>query len=439
MLRFNCKSTKIFLTIIIYRVLLDIIYLTWIQPRYNFRQFSISYSTIVFIAVNFTFILFTKVISKHYDSKPLVYKLLYLMYFVPTCVMCSYSSGKINYFIYVTIYFIEILLLIQRLRISNKFFKFKIIQLENNGFGIIILIMSVIIIAISGIYTRFNISFDISEYYELRAMAKSLQMPSLLNYLYNWGVNLMPIALAIAIIEKNIPMGFLCTITQMFAFSFNGKKSVLFMFLLVWAICFLYKENNKDKVSFFFSAFSLVCLGELIIRKGESILTTLFIRRMIFVPAYLGGAYYDFFQDNEFDYLRSSFLRHFGFLTPYTQAIPETIGNYIGHIGEHSNTGLCGDAYSNFGWYSLLFYPLLDAIVIVFVNKCMSNIDCRITLVASFLLTYTMVSGSFFSILLNNGVFFICIMLAMYTNKMNKSKLLLINLIKRKDGIYKKK
>ena len=170
------------------------------------------------------------------------------------------------------------------------------------------------------------------------------------------------------------------------------------------------------KIPLYMTLLNVALFLEQAVRNGESFIGKNFLRRMMFIPAYLGWAFYDFFQLNEFDYFRSSFLRRFGFSSPYSEGIPRIIGRIynvtVSSLGAvNANTGLCGDAYSNLGLFSLLFYPAAIVLIFKIIEKYLSDLDSRLKIIICVIVAYSFISGALFTVLLTNGILFLILLL----------------------------
>ena len=151
------------------------------------------------------------------------------------------------------------------------------------------------------------------------------------------------------------------------------------------------------------------------------------MRRLMFIPAHLGWSFYEFFSVHEFDYLRSSLLRRFGFKSPYSDSLARVIAiannAYSDRGVSNANTGLCGDAFANFGWVSVFIYPLLIVLTFKVLEKYMSDLDDRLQIIICITVSYSMLSGAFFTVLLTNGVLLMILLLIIIPRQ--KQRLLL--------------
>lgn len=396
----------------IFKIVLDLIYVNWIVPNYEYTGFNLSVSilcyTISWLAI-IVFSYFVIRLFKRGRTTDLIIGFIILLYYFPTCTLFAFQKNDISYFIFATSYFILLILWNSSITIPSF-----VNSLKERGTGcnIILVVLGLMMVGISGIYTGFRITFNLSEFYELRAEAAMNSLPTIVSFAYYWGMNLIPIGLAYSIAEKKKTLGIFCLITMILGFSYNGKKSVLFFMFLVTFIGFFYKDKYQDKIPALFGVVGVLTYVERLLNGAEAFISKYFIRRLMFIPPYFGEIYFDFFHMHEYDYLRQSILRRFGFQTPYTVGIAKTIGNYLYGDNTNANTGLCGDAFANFGWLSLLIYPLLLIIVFKILENCSEGIDRRIQMCVAFSVAYTFISGSFFMNLLTNGYIVLCVLVA---------------------------
>ena len=407
--------------LVIYRFLLDVMYTQWIVPNYRYYGFQYSYAfrcailswcgTIVFGIVGIN-------LFKRGKATDTIIGLLILLYYYPMCSLCMNSNNDLTYFLFANLYFFLLVLCNNIVKIPDITRR---LSARSKLFDILIVIMGLMMVGISGVFTGFRISFDLSEYYELRTEAAMYSMPTIISFAFYWGLNLIPVGLSYALINKKRVMIVFCLIAQALAFSFNGKKSVLFIMFLMIGISIFYKNEYRKHIPLYFSLVAIASYVESIIRGTNSFLVKYFIRRLMFIPAFLGEKYYEYFSAHEFDYLRSSILRRIGLISPYSNGIPKTMGQYIYGNSTNANTGLCGDAFANFGWVSLLFYPLLIILTFKILERLMDQVDQRLVFAVCFTVSYTFLSGSYFTNLLTNGFIILCLLMAICPRKVTET------------------
>lgn len=405
-------------TLLLYRILLDIAYTLYVYPKFSYYHFNLNYD-IGFCILSYAFVLvfagFVPGLLRKKRMTDLVIALLIVIYFIPYTTLLSLCSHELGYAFFVFSYCLLLVFFNKTITLDKIKIKFSKHKLSDSKLFIALIVFcGLIVIIVSGIFTGFRISFDLSEYYEYRAAARENAMPELLRYLYNWAIVGLDVGLAYCLINKKTVLSVFVIFANLLAFSYNGKKSVLFILIIIVFVSLAFKEKYLKKIPLAFAGLTFLGLIEVITRGGESFICKHFIRRMLFIPPFMGTIYYDFFSSHELDYLRASILRRFGFVSPYTN-IPRYIGQVyfadVGIMAMNANTGLCGDAFSNFGYLSLLIAPLVIVLTFKIIEACSRNVDFRIKVVVSIWLAYSFVSGAYFTLLLTNGVIFLGILM----------------------------
>ncbi len=411
---------KIIAATMIYYAVLTAGYIYWVQPNYARNGFELSFDLMCSAISIFSTLVISIALSRLINRKKvtdIIIVFLILLYFIPTLVLYANCFNDTAYYIFAMMYLVALLLLNQGIRFSDK----KSIRIKENTnlFVVIVALLSVFMIILSGYYTNFRITFAISDYYEYRYEAREYSLPTVFRYLFSWCKMVLPVGLVYAIRGKKRWLIALTIIAEIFCFSFDGKKSVLFMFLLSMLIAFFYKEEYIKKFPAYMIFVVILMFVENYLTSGSSFIGTHVIRRMMFVPARLGHTYFEFFEENELLYLRSSILRFFGFKSPYSEGIGRIIGqfNQTSRGGVNANTGLLGDAFANFGWASIILYPLMLVLILKVLEKYLDGIDERMQVTICLSVAYSFMSGSFFTILLTNGVLIIIIMLIFMPRK----------------------
>ncbi len=419
---FSVRKNWVIPSFLLYYFFISIVFIIWISRYYGYSGFPLSFSYSC-QGVSFVVILLTSFqterLLNRWNVSDSVVAFLNILYLFPACSLFALSNNDFYYFSFVFVYFFF-------LNVLNEAIQFPghdiVIINKANLFDLSLILLGVSMIVISGVYTGFRISFDLSEVYEYRMQAREYAMPALLQYVFSWTIYLLPIGLLSFLVRKKMILSFFLGFCQILCFSFNGKKSVLFSLCLVLLIYFFYGEKDKSKIPYVFCGFSLISLLEAFIREGDAFLAKVFVRRMMYIPANLGYIYYDFFQNNELDYLRSTVLRHLNFVSPYSESIPRIIGRIHFRAAEtNANTGLCGDAFANFGWLGAVIYPLLIVLLVKIMEKYLQNIGYKVRILVVFLLSYMFISGSFFKLFLTNGILVLLILLMIYPASNNNN------------------
>lgn len=405
--------------LLVHFFLLFMIYKSWIVPYWGYSGFHFSVSELDGSIAVLTIVLMSLQIQHlmiRGNATDIIITFFNVVYFFPVCILFGFSNHDYSYFLFVCSYFLTLNILNEKINFNSSRLA---VHNKEILFDLAFFLLGVAMIVISGFYTGFRISFDLSEYYEYRMQVRELSMPVLLRYVFSWTMYLLPIGLTYALTRKKMSFALFLSFCQILSFSFNGKKSVLFSFLLAYMIYFLLNnEKIRLKIPYAFCGLSAIALLEVYLRGSEAFLAKTLIRRLMFVPASLGKVYFDFFQTHEPDYMRISVFRYFGFASPYSEGLGFTIGAELSSSGDlNANTGLCGDAFANFGWIGAFLYPLLIIIAIKFMERYFTGIDMKVKASITFMVAYMFISGTYFKIFLTSGFLILLLLLMVYPNR----------------------
>lgn len=218
-------------------------------------------------------------------------------------------------------------------------------------------------------------------------------------------------------------MSVIICVSFLFLFSFGGKKSYLFYFFLVIACHFFFKERMIKWLPAFFALVPYVAILEKLI-TGSYFITSLFLRRMMYVPVRLGTVYYEFFQANPLNLARLGIMRHLSFKDLYSTTIPLIIGEYENSPQTTENTGLLGDLFSNYPTLlGLLLLPPFLVLIFRYFDALTSVQKAAFLFPTAFLFAYSFMSGTWSVTLLSNGFLIICPFLYILQTKKDTSRL----------------
>lgn len=422
----SLKSVVVFFAgIALYRFFLDTAYFNILVPIFSYSgygDYSSNDSLLLSWLLLFSFYLIGWRIffSKSENASCMILYILSLMAFVPftTCVYAGILTTDL--IIFFCLYWL-VLLFSQSLLLKLPITRFSRLKMgyftiNDRVVKLIGILSLVLVFLISFVYTGLRLNFDLSDVYVLRLEARLFQMPLILTYLFSCTKAINPALMAYSLIKKRYFVAFLFFFTQMLSFGIDGMKATFFMPFVVLAIVFLLKEKYStikimNLLLWGFTLVIVVSLAEFYLFNTYS-LPSLFVRRFLFVPRHLDYCYFDFFQQNEPDFFRSSFLRHFGFVSPYAyQGITFIIGAlYFNQPYMNCNNGFFSDAITNLGLYGIVVMPLILVIILRIFDKSVLHLDRRMTLAPIILAALGINSTFIFTELLTHGLFFLMLL-----------------------------
>lgn len=373
--------------IFLYRLAMDYIYRQIISPVYDHSGFIFN-PTIKGTLLSWVLLLVSALfISKYYQNKKdqFSYELvffIYLLSFVPFTSMIA--SGVFDgRFILVNSVYWFFLVYVARL-IWEKTPKLSLAKDSHNtgkttAITIITALSIIIVLYVSGRYTHFRILTSFEDMYGYREEASSYTLPILLVYLFSWTKWLNVVLIAYYLKKKQYLWVALLVFVQYLSFSYDAMKGTLFATVLVIGACFLSTLRVKSfnrLVLVLLVLFQAVCILEyLLLQSGY--LSSLFFRRTMFLPVLLSSYYVDFFSHHVPDFFRASFLRHFGFSTPYPNLGHIIATVYFDRPEMNSNNGLIADAVTNFGIAGIVIAPVLLGLLFKIIDDATDTLDIR--------------------------------------------------------------
>lgn len=413
-------------TNVVYSTLLTYIYLDEIVTHWSYMGFHGLFS-FAGLALSGVLILIMGAIFPLKDSVG-TYILVTLMFFlfIPSIIFFSYSqSGQYHAIVFVIA--ISIVIFFSQLKIPMPNLAIK------NGntylYGVVsIVLLALIAQALFGGLENFNL--DIERVYDFRREAADKIHPVFAYVYSNVSSALIPIIVVNAIKNRQYAILFLSMIMTVFMFGMSHHKSVLFGPIFV-AILYLFFSFPKLR-SYMVLIFLLVPVLSLIeisyvrsISSGQDFAyaTSLIIRRVLFVPVMIDGAYVEFFSSNEKYFWSYSKIFSWAIQSPYNVTPPFLIGyEYFVDLDTSANAGIIGSGFANAGSVGVLLYAAITGLLISIFNYFGEIID-RPAVAAICLTTVhnVMASADLLTAFLSHGLLLLIILLAFHPRKNMKT------------------
>lgn len=215
----------------------------------------------------------------------------------------------------------------------------------------------------------------------------------------NLSTVIIPFYILYSMIHKRV-FGVICGLLatcSLYAISY--EKSNLFSLVIVGGIYIVYRLNLLNVFKKIFIYVVILCLsvclvGMFLSADGDSVIYRLFIRREMYLPAWLNTLYYDFFSVNpKLCWHQDAFLLERLFSPVYNKSVLELINNayFFGEVPS-PNTGLFAEAYMHFGYFGVVVYPLLLSVVINGMNIVYRFFDKAICILLAALLSLSLLN-----------------------------------------------
>ncbi len=418
--KISTKRFNQFIILVLYKFTLDLVYILNIHDIYGYlgytQHFNIKY---LFLSIFYLFLL--KFIISLYNNSTIsdVAVLLFsILYFIPGLTLLSFMNAEWGYIMYFLSFWI-LILIFQKI---VKPIKLPDLKLAQSQILFYVIIFSTIVLAllITGMYNGFKFHWNIFDVYGIRAEERGLKTAKIVGYIKPLISILIPISVVFFLkLKKYFLVGTLI-ILQLFLFAMGGHKTTFFLLVIAILAFYFYKNKRLTLIPIGLVALNISALVEKWLVDGISYITFFVQYRSMLIPNMISYQYYELIKSNEILYFRQSFLRHF-FENPYPKSIAFIIGEQTYNSDfVRSNNGMCGDAFSQLGWASLMLHPFLIVFSFKLLQSVSYGIDTRITFVAIISYVFYFINISFFSVYLTNGFLFTLVFIFLISN-LNKS------------------
>lgn len=399
----------------------DLLYALVLSKKYSHWHAAWSFNSVYYLIGAVMIHAFSKqlyLLRKSKKASDIIVQLLFFVYFVPAITYCSLGGADPFYLLFVILYFTLLVWLNGRVNLqflqSSKIAK----GLERGALGrkfvqvlpdFMLLGFVLIGIMIIAYYGNLKINIFTQSAYETRRVMSDMKLPVLIRMLRVWATYITPFSIVFYWVKGKKWFAGLLSLVQLAHFNFDGYRSTLLL-LGIAVLCISFFERlSINRILLGLTATSVLGIAEYT-ALGSNRIANIAGFRFLLVPPLYGSLCFDFFSQNELDFLRTSILRRFGFVSPYAnyQGFSDytyLIGNiYNKSQAENANTGLCGDAFANFGWWSLLLYPAALVLILKVVDRLSEKVDNRLLMFFVILYTVMLTNGSLFTVILSNGL-----------------------------------
>ncbi len=409
------SKTEYFFLIITFRLLMDYMYRSVMATSFGYMGFD--YHSNVGMAVLSWLVLLigARLLYRAYRNKESyvsfeVVFLLFVMSFVPFTSMLGSDALETPFIICNTLFwlfFLTFTVSFRKKKRNRESIKANRFGLDDMHLKVLAVIFALIVLYVSGRYTRFRFNLNILKVYEYRAEAKSNQLPTWLSYAFSWTRTVNTILIAYFIRRKMKLWTVGACLVQLLSFGYDGSKSTLFLLVLAVGVNLLPRfdmgKMNTWALRGITALIALLAIHYYL--TGNIVAISVFIRRVFYLPVRIAKDYLDFFTKHQPDYFRQSFLRHFGIKSPYPTSIPYLIGDvYFNQPDMSANNGLISDAITNLGYVGIFVFPLLYSFMFRILDKSSEGLDPRMFITVGIYLSLVMTNSFFFSILLTHGL-----------------------------------
>lgn len=412
---FKKKNIYIFVFILIYKLILDFLYIEFVYKIYSYSIFKLEFNLNKYFISFIWFIIIFYILPKDSKKPSFIFlQLHFIIMIMPMFTIYALANQSGFFMSLCSICFIIECLIIK------VFPDLKIIKIKNSKkivYGIIFFITGFVyfsMIRANGQPTLKALNFN--KVYEIRS---SVKYPLLMGYMVQWQARIInPFLITTSYIKNNKKALFISILLQVLLYLITVQKSFLLIPLAIIIVLNIFKKYDFLIIGSFIAPLGIISAFLVYKFFNYIMIPSLFIRRFLFVPAQLKFFYYDFFSQHEFLYFSEGlFGKILGLNTPYGIKTANMIGGlYIGNYQTNANTGYLADAYANMGIFGMLVISLLFTFILILIDSLSKKNSKELVIGLCLYSVLSLNDGALLTTLLTGGLLLLIILLYLYSN-----------------------
>ena len=358
---------------IIYKIVLDLTYIYIHKDLFGYYGFGFTLNiSKQIISWGLFIIVVVCISSKAINCRTLFLYTTMCLGLTPTFIYYEYNTEAKTWMLLVQV----IMLLITDI-LMNKVGLFGNVKIKKISYSSqLVRFLAGFILIIYFVYTFMQYGmpvFDLLSFENVGIIRENSSISTLMGIVQNLICKILgPILMMILFFKKKWISFLLVLIVQLYTYAITGFKTFLFIPVVIIALLVFHKVDINRLM---LRALPIVCIccNLIYLLLDESYPYALINERVLFLPAKIKFAYFDYFSKHEFVlFSQSTIGTLFGLESSYTQSIPNLIGAvYFNKPEMWTNTGFMADAYSNMGIIGML-------LIAVFLSSILSLIDASL-------------------------------------------------------------
>ena len=389
-------------------------YISFIFPVFAYSGFRYEPSLIRILESLILFVVTLIFINFKYMSKFMyaVNMIVFLFMSMPNYVLYMFMDiSRMIPYSYFIMHIVLILLSLSKINFKSYLLK---PEFETKTMIAIVIIMLIPFVLTYGTHLNFKVLL-FQDIYKVRRYVTA-HTNVLTTYFYSWLTNAaIPFLVVYGYVNKNKKIIVFGIFSMLYLYILAAHKSIFFSLLLLLFLN-LFKGYEK-KIFVLYLIIAMVLLFGIIMFdfKDNIMISSMFLRRVFFLPSLLNHYYFEFFNNN-FLYLSHSIFKHF-MDYPYTMVPSHVIGDVYFHNPDMgANNGLISDGYMNFGYIGIFINIFIFGFIMKFLESININ-ELLFPLLYYFI--FALNSSAMLTVLLTHGLILFLIMVLFFNKRLN--------------------
>lgn len=373
-IRIKKKSVLEFIGVILYLLILDLIYILFIQNNVIYWGLDLDINNLKIIESFILAIIMFFLLPKKYNKiSTYIMQIQYITIYIPLLSLYGLENNHRMYVYLVTSAFALMFISLRKDINSN----IKPIKIKKKYLSILLymaLVITIIGLFKEGLYPHIK-SFNFENIYTIR---RDIHLDAITGYLMGITVRVItPFLLCVSIKNKNFKNIILIIFIQLFIYSMYPQKSILFSSVLVLGSMYVLRRKNFFlNLIYMFIGICILSIVAKVYLDNEMIIS-LFVRRVLFVPVNIQFDYYDFFINNNYLYMSNNMIGNIlGIDYKYSLPIVNLIAyTYYGQANMAANTCYIAESYAQLGYLGMILYTCL----FIWINRILDWMNLKIS------------------------------------------------------------
>lgn len=315
-----------------------------------------------------------------------------------------------------TLYSIYVITRVKLISFNN----IKVIR-HGESIAIIVSLLFVVFLVFWYFFTGVKFNLDLSKVYDVRAENAEIAAGGILAYTNNWTYQIFTIFLmSLALRYRRFFLFFSLVVVQIYFYAASAHKTILFLPVLLFGVWFYFRSKSSLTILpvMFTGVIGVTLLSYFFF--DDLWLSSLFSRRVFYVPANLTFVYFDFFDNSPKVFWSNSVLSSF-ITYPYDLSLTHVVGRYLGKEQMGANNGFIASGYAQAGFFGIFIYALIVGAVLRFINDVTYNtLPVWLAVALSIVpLRALLISSDLFTVMLTHG--FIVAIILIYLARLKRA------------------
>ncbi len=354
------------LLLVAIRTLLDVGYVYYVAPEFGYAGFNLTPSAGSYIASWILYLaVFPMTPNRLQKVSDVVFMLATVSIIAPLTSMYGLSTESI----------VPVLMSVASMAlvfaiVNMKLFRVVRFPYLRAGERLAVLFSAAVVLLVTLHYLMAGVHLNLNlvKVYDFRSLNADSAARGIFAYMNSWAYQAFNLFLiAICLMRRRYVLVAALLVVQVFFFAASQQKSVLFAPIVIVGVWWYLRRSDNllivPAVLFALVAVSLLAF----VAYNNTLVASLALRRIFFVPAHLSFSYYSFFTEHPKVYWGDSFWMPFVH-SPYPKTIPYVIGQYLGASTMGANNGYVSSGFAQAGVFGVFVYTIILGYILKFVD-----------------------------------------------------------------------